>query len=94
MPLCLSAGCAFNAKNIVEAGTSFGISTIYLGLAVSANVKASVIGTEHEPSKAEQARKYWAEAGEVMSRHIDLRVGDLRETVKENVPPLTCLLGR
>ncbi|PIG79336.1 hypothetical protein AARAC_011179 [Aspergillus arachidicola] len=85
-----------NTKNIVEAGTSFRVSTNYLGLAVSANVRASggpgtVIGTEHEPSKAEQARKSWAEAGEVMSRHIDLRVGDLRETLKENVPTVDML---
>ncbi|KAE8130997.1 hypothetical protein BDV38DRAFT_289097 [Aspergillus pseudotamarii] len=36
--------------------------------------------------KGEQARLYWAEAGEVVSRHIDLRVGDLRETLQENVP--------
>ncbi|KAE8371734.1 S-adenosyl-L-methionine-dependent methyltransferase [Aspergillus bertholletiae] len=88
---------AINAKNIVEAGTSFGVSTMYLGLAVSANVAASggpgtVIGTEHEPSKAEQARKYWAEAGELVSRHIDLRVGDLRETLQQNIPTVDMLL--
>ncbi|KAI1618937.1 putative O-methyltransferase [Exophiala viscosa] len=88
---------ATNAKNIVEAGTSFGVSTMYLGLAVTRNVHATggpgvVIGTEHEPSKAEQARAYWAEAGDEVSRHIDLRVGDLRETLKTNLPQIDLLL--
>ncbi|KZF19077.1 hypothetical protein L228DRAFT_234760 [Xylona heveae TC161] len=88
---------AINAKNIVEAGTSFGVSTIYLGLAVSANVQASggqgtVIATEHEASKAGVARKHWTEAGEGVSRHIDLRVGDLLQTLKENVPTIDMLL--
>ncbi|KAJ9603656.1 hypothetical protein H2200_011842 [Cladophialophora chaetospira] len=88
---------AINAKNIVEAGTSFGVSTIYLGLAVTRNVEATggtgtVIGTEHEPSKAEVARKHWEEAGEEVSRHIDLRVGDLRETLKHDLPQIDLLL--
>lgn len=88
---------AINAKNIVEAGTSFGVSTIYLGLAVTKNVEATggsgtVIATEHELSKAELAKKHWAEAGEIVSKHIDLRIGDLRETLKSNLPTLDMLL--
>lgn len=88
---------AINAKNVVEAGTSFGVSTIYLGLAVTRNIEATggtgtVIGTEHEASKAERARAHWAEAGEIVSRHIDLRVGDLRETLKSNLPEVDLLL--
>lgn len=88
---------AINAKNVVEAGTSFGVSTIYLGLAVTRNIEATggagtVIGTEHEPEKAQTARGYWAEAGEAVSRHIDLRVGDLRETLKTNLPMIDLLL--
>jgi len=35
--LCL----AINAKNIVEAGTSFGVSTMYLALAISRNLEAT-----------------------------------------------------
>jgi predicted O-methyltransferase YrrM len=88
---------AINAKNIVEAGTSFGISTMYLGLAVTRNVEATggsgvVIGTEHEPTKAQKAQAYWVEAGEEVSRHIDLRIGDLRETLKVDLPEVDLLL--
>jgi predicted O-methyltransferase YrrM len=82
-----------NATSIVEAGTSYGVSTIYLALAVADNLAASaasgkgtVIATEYEPAKAEQARKHWAECGEAVSSVIDLREGDLRETLKTNLP--------
>ncbi|RVD81866.1 uncharacterized protein DFL_009713 [Arthrobotrys flagrans] len=82
---------AIGAKNIVEAGTSFGVSTIYLALAVAANIKATggsgvVIGTEHEPEKAAKAKEHWKECGDVVSGVIDLRIGDLRETLKVALP--------
>lgn len=88
---------AINAKNVVEAGTSFGVSTMYLGLAVTRNIEATgghgtVIGTEHESAKAHKAHEYWAEAGEAISRHIDLRVGDLRDTLKIDMPRIDLLL--
>jgi predicted O-methyltransferase YrrM len=38
-----------------------------------------VIGTEYEPAKARAARAHFAEAG--LSEFIDLREGDLRETL-------------
>lgn len=84
-----------NATSIVEAGTSYGVSTIYLALAVADNLvsasasgpsKGTVIATEYEPAKAAQARKHWAECGEAVSSVIDLREGDLRETLKTNLP--------
>jgi predicted O-methyltransferase YrrM len=89
---------AINAKNVVEVGTSFGVSTIYLALAVGSNLESSggegrVIATEKESSKAERAREYWKEAGdELVTRHIDLRVGDLKETLKTNVPTVDLVL--
>ncbi|KAH7013335.1 O-methyltransferase [Ilyonectria destructans] len=88
---------ATGATNIVEAGTSFGVSTIYLALAV-AKTKATlgkpgtVIATEKETKKADIARKYWKQCGEVVEGQIDLRVGDLLETLKRDLPEVDLLL--
>ncbi|KAL4954018.1 S-adenosyl-L-methionine-dependent methyltransferase [Aspergillus filifer] len=88
---------AMDATNVVEAGTSFGVSTIYLALAV-AKVKSltgkqgTVIATEKEQSKADVAREYWEQCGEAVSSQIDLRVGDLLETLKVDLPNKVDLL--
>jgi predicted O-methyltransferase YrrM len=89
--------CAIGARNIVEAGTSFGVSTIYLALAVGNNIKrlggqGIVIGTEKESSKAEKAAEYWREAGDSVEPYIELRVGDLQETLKLDLPIVDLLL--
>ena len=70
---------ANNARRIVEAGTSYGVSTLYLAAAVRDNAavaggKGVVIGTEYEPEKARAARAHFAQAG--LSDYIDLREGD------------------
>lgn len=89
---------AINAKNIVEIGTSFGVSTIYLALAVGSNIENSggegkVIATEKESTKAERALGYWKEASdELVTKHIDLRVGDLIETLKTDLPKIDLVL--
>ncbi|KAF3925959.1 hypothetical protein ABW20_dc0106643 [Dactylellina cionopaga] len=88
---------ASNAKYVVEAGTSYGVSTIYLALAVAANCRASssqgkVIGTEHEAEKAKKAREIWAECGDDVSSVIELRQGDLRESLKEDLEAVDLLL--
>lgn len=85
------------ATNVVEAGTSFGVSTIYLALAV-AWVKAAtgkpgtVVATEKETEKAQIARQYWKQCGEIVENQIDLREGDLLETLKTNLPEVDLLL--
>ena len=86
---------ATGATNVIEAGTSFGVSTIYLALATSQAKAATgktgtVIATEKEPQKAATARAYWKECG--IEDHVDLRVGDLLETLKDNVPEVDLLL--
>ncbi|KAF2011044.1 S-adenosyl-L-methionine-dependent methyltransferase [Aaosphaeria arxii CBS 175.79] len=88
---------ALRATNVVEAGTSFGVSTIYLALAVSRNMAATgkpgtVIATEKEEQKADVARGYWRECGEEVEGVVDLRVGDLLETLKEGLPERVDLL--
>ncbi|TFA97450.1 hypothetical protein CCMA1212_010822 [Trichoderma ghanense] len=89
---------ATGARNIVEIGTSFGVSTIYLALAVGSNLgrlggEGIVIATEKEPTKAEKARQHWREAGDdLVTRHIDLREGDLLETLRDNIPQVDLVL--
>lgn len=84
---------ASGATHIVEAGTSFGVSTIYLALAAKQNsqlqgVKGKVIATENEPTKANRARENWkkTDINDDVESWIDLREGDLRETLKVDLP--------
>ena len=72
---------ALMARRVVECGTSFGVSTLYLAAAVRDNGGGMVIGTEHEAAKAAAARENFAAAG--LAQFIDLREGDLRETLKD-----------
>jgi predicted O-methyltransferase YrrM len=81
---------ALRATRVVEVGTSYGVSTLYLADAVRANGGGVVIGTEHEAGKAAAARANFAEAG--LSELIDLREGDLRETLKVIEGPVDFVL--
>lgn len=88
---------AMGATNVVEAGTSFGVSTIYLALAVAKTKAATgkdgvVIATEKEKQKADIARQYWAECGPEIEQQIDLREGDLLETLQDRLPQIDLLL--
>src|SRR5215510_5364209 len=92
---CYQLCRALRAKRVVEAGTSFGVSTLYLAAAVRDNVRRDggaglVIGTEHEPDKAKVARAHFAEAG--LSSLIELREGDLRQTLKDIASPIDFML--
>ena len=83
---------SLRASRVVEAGTSYGISTLYLAAAVRDNQVENgvVIGTEHEPAKAEIARANFREAG--LSEFIDLREGDLRQTLQDVGGPVDFML--
>jgi predicted O-methyltransferase YrrM len=83
------------ARFVVEAGTSFGVSTIYLALAVGQNAAAAALGdsssgkviaTENEPTKSAKARAHWKAIGDEVDPWIDLREGDLRETLQSDLP--------
>ena len=81
---------SLQARRVVEVGTSYGVSTLYLADAVRANGGGVVIGTEYEPAKAVQARANFAAAG--LADLIDLREGDLRETLKVIEGPVDFVL--
>ena len=83
---------SLRATRVVEAGTSFGVSTLYLAAAVRDNQVENgvVIGTEYEPKKAEAARANFEEAG--LSEFIELREGDLRETLQDVGGPVDFML--
>lgn len=81
---CYQLCRATDARRIVEIGTSYGVSTLYLAAAMRDNIRASggagvVIGTEYEPAKANAARAHFEQAR--LGDLIDLREGDLRETL-------------
>ena len=88
--LCHLLCRSLRATRIVEIGTSFGVSTLYLAAAVRANGGGVVIATEYEPAKAAAARANFAAAG--LSELIDLREGDLRETLKVIEGPVDFVL--
>ena len=71
---------ALRATRVVEVGTSHGVSTLYLADAVRANGGGVVIATEYEPAKIAHARQHFAAAQ--LTALIDLREGDLRETLR------------
>ena len=81
---------ALGATRVVEVGTSYGVSTLYLADAVRANGGGTVIATEYEPAKAAAARRNFAAAG--LAHLIDLREGDLRETLKVIEGPVDFVL--
>src|SRR5437867_1026236 len=92
---CYQVCRSLGARRIVEAGTSFGVSTLFLAAAVRDNVRAAggegvVIGTEYESSKARAARANFAAAR--LSGFIDLRAGDLRETLVDLDGPIDFML--
>jgi predicted O-methyltransferase YrrM len=83
---CYQLCRALKATRVVEAGTSYGVSTLYLAAAVRDTARATgaegiVIGTEHEPAKAAAARANFKAAG--LAHLIDLREGDLRQTLRD-----------
>jgi predicted O-methyltransferase YrrM len=74
----LARGAA--AGTMIEFGTSFGISTIYMAAAVRDRGAGVVITTELLESKAARAKEYVGEAG--LLDFVDFRVGDARETLR------------
>lgn len=75
-------------KNIVEFGTSFGISTLFLAEGVL-ETKGHIITTELIASKAKKAIENFEKAG--VKELIELRIGDALETLKNHKDPIDLL---
>ena len=84
----LARGC--RAQNIVEFGTSFGISTLYLAAALRDNGGGHLITSEFEPSKVARARANLTAAG--LIDLVELREGDALKTLSADLPEMVDLL--
>ncbi|MEA2594488.1 MAG: hypothetical protein QOF01_957 [Thermomicrobiales bacterium] len=76
---------ATSAKTVLEIGSSNGVSTIWLALAMRAT-GGHVIGTEILPERVEEANANLAEAG--LAEFGGVVLGDARETVALLTDPL------
>jgi predicted O-methyltransferase YrrM len=88
--------CLNGSKSIIECGTSFGVSTIYMALAVSQNASRQnreaygVLTMEKDSSKVARAKKIWAEAGPDVEEWIHPHEGGLLEILQnEDLLPKT-----
>jgi predicted O-methyltransferase YrrM len=81
---------SLGARNIVEFGTSFGISTIYLAAALKDSGSGCVITTELEPNKCTTAQRNLEEAG--VAQFAEIRAGDATETLKGLSKPVDLVL--
>lgn len=71
---------AARARNIIEFGTSYGISTIYLAAAARQN-QGRVIGSEINPAKHARATTHIQEAG--LHDIVEIRLGDALQTLAD-----------
>jgi predicted O-methyltransferase YrrM len=81
---------SINSRTLVEFGTSYGISTIYLAAAVRDIGSGRVITTEMNTAKARQAAKNFEEAG--LLSFVDIREGDARQTLRDVDGPVDFVL--
>ncbi len=77
-------------ETVVEFGTSFGISTLYLAAAVADNGKGHVYGTEMSAAKVATARRNLDEAG--LEDFVTVLPGDARRTLAELKGPIGLVL--
>ncbi|MBB4224726.1 O-methyltransferase [Variovorax guangxiensis] len=78
------------ARNIVEFGTSFGISTLHLAAALRDNGGGRVVTTEFEPSKVARARRNLEAGG--LADLVEIREGDALRTLAAGLPESIDLL--
>ncbi|MGC6429992.1 MAG: O-methyltransferase [Jejuia sp.] len=78
-----------NVKNIVEFGTSFGISTLFLAQGIL-ETGGHIITTELIESKVKKASENFQRAG--VNDLIEVRTGDAMETLKDHDSSIDLLL--
>lgn len=79
-----------NARAVVEFGTSFGLSTLFLAAALRDNGGGVLIGSEFEPAKIALAREHFIQGG--VSDLIEIREGDALVTLASDLPEAVDLL--
>ncbi len=72
------------ARNIIEFGTSYGLSTLHLAAALRDNGGGRVIGSDFEPTKITHARRNLERAG--LADLVEIRDGDALETLARDLP--------
>jgi predicted O-methyltransferase YrrM len=78
------------ARTIVEFGTSFGLSTLYLAAALRDNGGGRLISSEFEPSKSARARQNLIAGG--LTDLVEIREGDALLTLSADIPEAVDLL--
>lgn len=77
------------AQNILEIGTSYGHSTVWLAEAARAN-GGTVVTIDEKPNKHEYARGMIARAG--LAAQVDFRLGDARQVIASLPGPFDFVL--
>lgn len=75
---------SMRAKNIVEFGMSFGISTLHLAAALRDNGGGRLITSEFEPSKVDRGRQHIIDGG--LIDLVEIREGDALKTLAADLP--------
>lgn len=79
-----------NVRNIVEFGTSIGVSTLFLAAALRDSGGGRLITSEFEPSKVARAKKNLIAGG--LDDLVDVREGDALQTLRVDLPETIDLL--
>ncbi|MGG6899000.1 O-methyltransferase [Rhizobium sp. BR 315] len=81
---------AIGARTVVEFGTSFGISSLYIAAALRDNGGGRLISSEFEPGKIARAQQNLEKTG--LADLVEIRAGDAMETLARDLPEAIDLL--
>lgn len=81
---------ATGARTVVEFGTSFGISALYIAAALRDNGGGRLISSEFQKSKIDRAQQNLEEAG--LADLVEIRAGDAMQTLRYDLPECIDLL--